>query len=167
MVGVVAAGRSYANDRGDAVSLGTALGLAYGATVSAPSVPPTRGGLIGAAMEIPAQIKPVVWGAVGGAILTLVAGFDWVGWHTASSAERMAAEVSDNRVIAALAPFCVDQFRKTANPTQTAALLQLTKDYERGSFLEKGGWTGLPGSKETNWRVGRACGDLLAAAAKT
>ena len=116
-------------------------------------------------MEIPAQTKPVVWGAVGGAVLTLMVGFYWAGWHTANSAQRMAAEVSDKKVIAALAPFCVDQFRKSADPTQTAALLKLTTNYERGSFLEKGGWTGLPGSKETNWGVGRACGDLLAAAA--
>ena len=77
----------------------------------------------------------------------------------------MATDVSDRKVIAALAPFCVDQFRKSADPTQTAALLKLTTDYERGSFLEKGGWTGLPGSKEANWGVGRACGALLAAAA--
>jgi hypothetical protein len=117
-------------------------------------------------MELPVQIKPTIWGAAGGAILTLVLGFYFGGWHTASSARRMAEEASDKRVIETLAPFCVDQFQKTANTAQTTALLELTTDYERGSFLEKGGWTGLPGSKETNWRVGRACADLLAAAAK-
>jgi hypothetical protein len=116
-------------------------------------------------MEIPVQTKPVVWGAVGGAVLTLLVGFYWAGWHTASSAQRMAAEVSDKKVITALAPFCVDQFRKSADPSQTAALLKLTTSYERGSFLEKGGWTGVPGSKDTTWGVGRACGDLLTAAA--
>lgn len=117
-------------------------------------------------MEVPPQIKPAAWGAVGGAILTLVLGFYLGGWHTTSSAERMAREVSEKKVIAALAPFCVDQFLKSASQAQTAELLKLTRDYERGSFLEKGGWTGLPGSKDTNWGVGRACGDLLAAAAK-
>lgn len=117
-------------------------------------------------MEIPAQTKPALWGAVGGAILTLIIGFNWGGWHTTGSADRMAKEASDKKVIAALAPFCVDQFLKSADATQSAALLKLTTDYERGSFLEKGGWTGSPGSKETNWGVGRACGDLLAAVAK-
>jgi hypothetical protein len=118
------------------------------------------------AMEIPAQTKPVVWGAVGGAILTLIVGFNWGGWYTTSSADRMAKEVSEKKVIAALAPFCVDQFQKSADAAQTAALLNLTTNYERGSFLEKGGWTGLPGAKETNWGVGRACADLLASVAK-
>jgi hypothetical protein len=57
-------------------------------------------------------------------------------------------------------------FLKSADATQSADLLKLTTNYDRGSFLEKGGWTNVPDSKETNWAVGRACGDLLAAAAK-
>jgi len=43
---------------------------------------------------------------------------------------------------------------------------KLTTNYERGSFLEKAGYTNLPGSTAANWGVGRACGDLLAAAVK-
>jgi hypothetical protein len=117
-------------------------------------------------MDVPAQTKPAAWGAVAGAIATLILGFYWGGWQTTSSADRMAKELAEKKVIAALAPFCVDQFLKSADVAQTASLLKLTTDYERGSFLEKGGWTGLPGAKETNWGVGRACGDLLAAAAK-
>lgn len=117
-------------------------------------------------MEIPAQTKPLVQGAVIGGLITVVLGFYWGGWHTASGADRTAKELSDRKVVAALAPFCVDQFLKTADATQTAALLKLTSDWERGNYLEKGGWTGLPGSKEPNWAVGRACGDLLAVAAK-
>jgi hypothetical protein len=117
-------------------------------------------------MDIPAQTKPAIWGAIGGAVLTMLVGFYWGGWQSAGSADRMAKEMSDKKVITALAPFCVDQFVKSADAAQKADLYKLTRDYERGSFLEKGGWTGLPGSKETNWGVGRACGDLLVALAK-
>jgi hypothetical protein len=117
-------------------------------------------------MDIPAQTKPAVWGAVGGAVITVSLGFYLGGWQTTSSANRMAGELSEKKVIAALAPFCVDRFRKSADATQSAELLKFTTNYERGSFLEKGGYTSLPGSTETNWGVGRACGDLLAAAAK-
>jgi hypothetical protein len=107
-----------------------------------------------------------MWGAVGGAILTLILGFFWGGWQTTSAADRMANELSDKKVIAALAPFCVDRFRKSADATQSAELLQFATNYERASFLQKGGYTSLPGSTESNWGVGRACGDLLAAAPK-
>ena len=117
-------------------------------------------------MDIPAQTKPAIWGAIAGAIATLILGFYFGGWHTAHSADQLANERSGNKVISALAPFCVDRFRKSADAAQSAELLTFTTNYERGSFLEKGGWTSLPGSTETNWAVGRACGDLLAAAAK-
>ena len=117
-------------------------------------------------MDIPIQTKPAIWGAVAGAIATLILGFYFGGWHTRGSAEQLAHERSEKKVITALAPFCVDRFRKSADAQQSAELLTFTTDYERGSFLEKGGWTTLPGSTETNWAVGRACGDLLAAAAK-
>jgi hypothetical protein len=117
-------------------------------------------------MDVPAQTKPAVWGAVAGAIATLILGFYFGGWYTASSADRMANERSEQKVITALAPFCVDRFLKSADAAQSASLAKLTTNYERGNFLEKGGWTGLPGSTLTNWGVGRACGDLLAAAAK-
>jgi hypothetical protein len=78
----------------------------------------------------------------------------------------MANEQSEKKVITALAPFCADRFLKSADAAQSAELLQLTTNYERGSFLEKGGYTSPPGSTEANWGVGRACGDILAAAAK-
>ena len=86
-------------------------------------------------MEFPAQTKPAVWGAVGGAMLTLIAGFYWAGWQTTSSANRMANEQSDKKVIAALAPFCVDRFLKSADAAQSAELLKFTTNYERGNFL--------------------------------
>lgn len=116
-------------------------------------------------MEVPAQALPAVSGAVGGAILTLFLGFYCGGWHTTNSADRMARELAHTKVVAALAPFCVDQFGRSADAAQTAALLQLKTDYERGYFLERGGWTSLPGSKDS-WGVGRACGDLLIAVAR-
>jgi hypothetical protein len=97
----------------------------------------------------------------------MLIGFYWGGWQTTASANRLANERAGVKVIAALAPFCVDRFLKSADASaQSAELLKLTTNYDRGSFLEKGGYTSTPGSKETNWGVGRACGDLLAAAVK-
>jgi hypothetical protein len=77
----------------------------------------------------------------------------------------MISEQSEMKVIAALAPFCVERFLKSASPAQSAELLKITTNFERGSFLEKGGYTSSPGSTEVNWGVGRACSDLLVAAA--
>ena len=49
----------------------------------------------------------------------------------------MANEQSEKKVIAALAPFCVDRFLKSADATQSADLLKLTTNYDRGNFLEQ------------------------------
>jgi hypothetical protein len=68
------------------------------------------------AMGLPAQIKPAVWGAIGGAILTMVIGFNWGGWSTSKSA---AAE-AEAAVWSALVPVCADMI--LANADALAAL---------------------------------------------
>jgi hypothetical protein len=68
--------------------------------------------------------------------LTLILGFYWGGWQTTSSANRMANEQADKKVIAALAPFCADRFLKSADATQSAELSKFTTNYER--FSRKG-----------------------------
>jgi hypothetical protein len=101
-------------------------------------------------MELPARTKPALWGAIGGAAALAIIGFNWGGWQTTASANKMAKEQSDQKVIAALVPFCVDRFLKSADATQSAELLKFATNYERGSFLEKGGYTSLPGSTAPN-----------------
>src|ERR1700747_2586345 len=39
------------------------------------------------------KIKPVLWGAVGGAILLATIGFNWGGWVTTGTAEAMAKDI--------------------------------------------------------------------------
>ena len=44
------------------------------------------------------KIKPVLWGAVGGAILLAIIGFNWGGWVTTGTAEAMAKDIAANAV---------------------------------------------------------------------
>ena len=44
------------------------------------------------------KIKPVLWGAVGGAIVLAIVGFNWGGWVTNGTAEAMAKESAANAV---------------------------------------------------------------------
>jgi hypothetical protein len=39
------------------------------------------------AMQIPAEVKPACWGAVGGAVALAIVGFMWGGWVTGGKAE--------------------------------------------------------------------------------
>jgi len=39
---------------------------------------------------MPQWIKPVVWGAVMGSVVTMILGFGYGGWTTSSTAARLA-----------------------------------------------------------------------------
>ena len=58
-------------------------------------------------MQIPMELKPAFWGAVGGAAALAIVGFSWGGWVTANTADTNAKQRSEKAVVAALAPICV------------------------------------------------------------
>ena len=49
-------------------------------------------------------IKPVLMGAVGGAVALAIVGFSWGGWVTGGTAETMANKQAKSAMVAALAP---------------------------------------------------------------
>ena len=88
-------------------------------------------------MEIPAQTKPALWGAIGGAILTLILGFTWGGWSTSGgTAKQIEAAIQT-----ALIPSCVKDVM--ADPTAVAELKvkratdydDVVRDYRKGPAL--------------------------------
>ena len=113
-------------------------------------------------MKIPPEVKPAVWGAVGGAIAVAIVGFTWGGWVTGGTAERMAKQQSDTAVISAMAPICADKFRQQTDVAAKLAELKLVSSWQQGSFVEKGGWATLPGSDKADSGLARACAALLA-----
>ena len=40
-------------------------------------------------MNVPASVKPAVWGVIAGAIAAIIIGFAWGGWVTGGTAGRM------------------------------------------------------------------------------
>src|SRR6476659_4272284 len=56
---------------------------------------------------IRASLKPGIWGALIGSILTMIVGFSWGGWTTSSTAGQTAAKQADAAVTAALVPVCL------------------------------------------------------------
>jgi hypothetical protein len=89
----------------------------------------------------------IFWACAGTAVATMVVGFVWGGWVTGKTAREMAAESATAARAELAAAFCVNQFAK--GPDAAVQLASLTKQdsWERGSFVEKGGWTTLPGTK--------------------
>jgi hypothetical protein len=112
-------------------------------------------------MQVPSELKPAAWGAVCGAIALAVIGFSWGGWVTGSTADKTAKEAADTAIVRVLAPICAEKFQQQADAGAKMADLMKASTWERGNFVEKGGWATMPGANTPNTGVARACAELL------
>jgi hypothetical protein len=112
-------------------------------------------------MQLPANLKPTLWGAALGAGLLALIGFTFGGWTTAGTAERTAEYRATSAVVAALAPICVSQFQLTGDSMTKQEELKKVSVYDRQSFVEKAGWATMPGSANADPGVAKACADLI------
>lgn len=125
-------------------------------------------------MKIPVETKPALWGAVAGAAVLAIVGFNWGGWTTGGKAETMAVKRVDEAVVAALAPVCVARFERATDATSNRAALVKLDSWAQGEYVEKGGWASAEppanaasasvtaGSGSGNAAaVARACAELL------
>lgn len=109
--------------------------------------------------NIKEKLPSAIWGAVAGAAVVAIVGFNWGGWVTGSDADEMA----EAAVIDRLVPICVGQFEM--DPDKVAKLAEMKKadSWNRGDFVIKQGWATMPGSEEPDSRVARGCADKIVA----
>lgn len=112
-------------------------------------------------MKTPEWLKPGIYGAVIGAVMTVVAGFTWGGWVTGGSAEEMASDMSSDDVIAALTPVCVDMARTDVDRVAKLATIRAASVYKRRDAVMEAGWATVPGSDAPNRDLAQACIDGL------
>jgi hypothetical protein len=103
------------------------------------------------------KVKYGVWGLFCGAVIAMIIGFVWGGWTTERTTRRMGEEA----VLAAQAAICVAQFMKEPNHEEKLQELGKLIAYQRGPFIEKGGWNKMPGEEKAGPLVARACADGL------
>ena len=119
-------------------------------------------------MQTPTWLKPALIGAVAGGIATALVGFNYAGWVSGRSAERMASQQSTAAVTAALLPVCVSQSKADPEATaKTAQLGALSSWYERRDFVMKAGWATMPAAQSPNGDLAAACAEVLAKAAQS
>ena len=114
-------------------------------------------------MRMNSNVKPALWGAVGGVVAVALVGFTWGGWKTAASARDLVEAGSQKAVVLALAPFCVEKFNAQADAAARLVELKGLPGYSQGSFVEKAGWATF-GSDKPNSAVARACATALTTA---
>jgi predicted dienelactone hydrolase len=111
---------------------------------------------------MPNWVKPLVWGAVLGSVLTMIVGFSFGGWTTSSTAARLASQQADTAVTTALVPLCIAQSKADgATLKKMGELKALASSYEQRDFVTKTGWATVPGSADPNADVAEACAAAL------
>jgi hypothetical protein len=112
-------------------------------------------------------MKPGVWGVVIGSVLTMIIGFSWGGWVTASTAGSDARQQAEAAVTSALVPFCLANAKTDPEGSKKIGeLRKLSYSYEQEQFVMTSGWATLPGSQEPNREVADACTSQLLKAAE-
>ena len=121
-------------------------------------------------MQVPSVLRGesrtrLLQGIAIGAVASMVIGFSWGGWVTDSAANKLADERASTAVLTALTPICVEKFLQNSDAkANLAALQKISTGWERGDYLEKGGWATPPGATSSDYQLGRACAEKLAQA---
>ena len=108
-----------------------------------------------------ASLKPGVWGAVVGSILTMILGFGWGGWTTSRTAHQAAAMQADAAVTGALVPIRVAGEKADVASGKLGELTAIASSYEQTEFVMKAGWATFPGQADPNRAVAEACAAAL------
>jgi len=108
-------------------------------------------------MTTPEWLKPGIYGALLGGAFVGIVGFSWGGWMTGSSATKMASELAEDEVIAALVPFCLDMARTDDERIVKLATIRDASSYKRRDAVMETGWATTPGADAPNRDLAQAC----------
>ena len=103
--------------------------------------------------ETELKLKYGFWGIVGGAATAMIVGFNWGGWSTSSTTEKMR----EAAVQASRSAICVAQFMKDPNHETNLKAFEGMDSYERSQLIAKEGWDRMPGQEEAVWGVSDPC----------
>ena len=107
------------------------------------------------------QIRTGVWGAICGAIITMIIGFAWGGWVLGSNSLDMGEEMARNAVVERLVPMCVAQFNQDPERDNKLKILKEKNSWDRDKYVKAQGWATMPFEKEPDSRVADRCSELI------
>ena len=112
-------------------------------------------------MTLPEWTKPGIYGAIVGAIAISILGFNWGGWTTGGTAEKMAQDLARDEVTSAMVPLCLE--RSVTDPMRVAKLASINEAtrYKRRDAVMDTGWATLPSAEKPNRDLAEACMEQL------
>jgi hypothetical protein len=104
----------------------------------------------------------LVWSCAACTVGATVLGFTWGGWVTGGTARSMAEDAAAGARSELAAAVCVDRFKAGGDASAQLAALKGMSGWDRGSFVEKGGWAIMPDETKTTNKAAKLCADHLA-----
>ena len=114
-------------------------------------------------MKLPVWTKPAAYGAVAGAAILAVVGFNWGGWTTAGAASDLARKQAVAAIVEVLTPYCLERAASDPNATILMAEFAAASGSSKLSVVEKAGWATPLGAESPHRELARACQLALAA----
>jgi hypothetical protein len=103
--------------------------------------------------EMENKLTSGFWGFALGAIVAVIIGFNWGGWTTSSTTQKMNEEA----VLSSRAAICVAQFMNAKDHKANVKEFTGAESYKKSELIEKGGWDRMPGEEKAAWGVAGAC----------
>jgi hypothetical protein len=88
------------------------------------------------------------WSCVVCVIVPIIVGFGWGGWVTHTTAAAMSATAAQEAKKELAAAYCVNRFDAAPDAGARLTALKSTANWQRGEFIDKGGWAKLPGVQQ-------------------
>jgi hypothetical protein len=103
----------------------------------------------------------VFWSWISFIILTMIVGFNWGGWVTGDTAQKMAETTAGNAVMQRLTPMCVVQFNQDPLKAQKLTELKAKSSWQQRDYVATQGWATMPGEAKPDNQVADECAKLL------
>ena len=104
-----------------------------------------------------------LWSCFTCILATVMVGFAWGGWVTASGAQRLVADARQDTRDRLAAGICVARFEAAPDAAQKLAALKATVRWKQSDFIAKGGWLTIPGISGPLSDAGSMCLERLLA----
>ena len=100
----------------------------------------------------------VFWSWVAFIILTMIVGFNWGGWVTGGTAQKM----TNDAVVQRLSSICVAQFNQDPQrDTKLKEFGKLRSSWKRDQYVRSQGWATMPFEKEPDRLVADRCAEQI------
>lgn len=103
----------------------------------------------------------IFWSCAGCIAATLILGFTWGGWMTASSVRKAVTQASYDARADLAAAICVKRFGDSPDHVANLAALKGTDTWKRDEFIVKGGWLKIEGQDDDISGASTLCAQRL------